>query len=46
MEFTFKGEKYKLDKKFWDKEYKTHPMPNDAEIVGSAVAIHCTKDKK
>jgi hypothetical protein len=28
MEFTFKGEKYKLDKKFWAKEYKTHPMPN------------------
>jgi hypothetical protein len=28
MEFTFKGEKYKLDKKFWDKEYKIHPIPN------------------
>ena len=28
MEFAFKGEKYKLDEKFWDKEYKTHPMPN------------------
>jgi hypothetical protein len=28
MEFVFKGQKYILDKEYWDKEYEAYPMIN------------------